>query len=495
MICVPIVGPGMDRAFEDIDACRDVADIIEFRLDLIESYDLARLIQAARGKPYIVTHRSKKDGGQFPGGDEDRIAVLKQAIELGAEYIDIETSTPRDLLQSVLENKGNTKTILSHHDFTRTDDKLEPLYELMTQLPADVLKIVTYAQDITDNLKLIQLLNRARRDEVKLIAFCMGEKGEISRILSPMFGSWLTFGSLDRGKESAPGQIPATTLKHIYRVGELKLDSKIFGVIGDPVNKSMGYLIHNRAFRELNLSNVYVPFWTKSVARFFSAFEAYIGGLSVTMPFKEDIMKQMDRIDPLAEKIGAVNTVVREGGEWVGYNTDVTGALEALEAVTELKEKRVLIIGAGGTAKAIGHGVTGKGASLTLTYNRSKDKAEALAKELNAELVSVRDVDRVQPDIVINCSPVGMTPDTHETPFPARLMKPPLVVFDSVYNPLETRLIREAKENGCTAIPGIELFLNHAVRQFELWTGQTPPRAPLREVVENRLRELEAKSA
>lgn len=495
MICVPIVGPDMDRALQDIKTCRGIADILEFRLDLIENHDLNRLMQAAEGKPYIVTHRSKKDGGQFPGNEEERVAVLRQAIELGADYIDIETSTPGELLRSVLENKGRTQAILSHHDFTRTDDKLEALYELMTQMPADVLKIVTYAQDLNDNLKLFQLLNRARRDEVKLIAFCMGERGEISRILAPMFGSWLTFGSLERGKESAPGQIPAVTLKHIYRVNDLKLDSKIFGVIGDPVNKSMGYLIHNRAFQECGLPHVYVPFWVKSVTRFFPAFEAYLGGLSVTMPHKEAIMKHMDRIDPLAQKIGAVNTVVREGGEWVGYNTDVTGALEALEAVTDLEGRKVLIVGAGGTAKAIGHGVTAKGAALTLTYNRNKEKADALAKELDAAVVSVRDVDGVQPDIVINCSPVGMAPDVHETPFPARLLTPRMVVFDSVYNPIETRLIKEAKEKGCTVIPGIELFLNQAVRQFELWTGKTPPRERLREVVETRLRELEAKSA
>ncbi|CAI2717404.1 shikimate dehydrogenase [Nitrospina watsonii] len=493
MICVPIVGPNMDRALEDIDACRHAADFIEFRLDLIADHNLPRLIQAAGDKPYIVTNRSKMDGGQYPGNEADRVAILKQAIEQDAMYVDIETSTPSDLLRSVLENKGNSKIILSHHDFTRTDDKIESLYELMTQMPADVLKLSTYAQDLNDNLKLLQLLNRARRDEVSLIAFCMGEKGEISRILSPMYGGWLTFGSLDRGRESAPGQIPATTLKDIYRVNDLKLDSRIFGVIGDPVNKSMGYLIHNRAFQELNLPYVYVPFWAKSVTRFFNAFEAFFGGLSVTMPFKEDIMKQLDRIDPLAEKIGAVNTVVREGSDWVGYNTDVTGALEALNAVTELKGKKVLIIGAGGTAKAIGYGVGSEGATLTLTYNRNKEKAEALAQELNAELISVRDVDRREVDVLINCSPAGMTPNTQDTPYPARLLKPGMVVFDSVYNPMETRLIREAKEKGCTVVPGIELFLNQAIQQLELWTGKTPPRAPLRDVVETRLRDLEAK--
>jgi len=351
-----------------------------------------------------------------------------------------------------------------------------------------VLKIITYAQDLNDNLVLFRLLARAQRDEVNLIAFCMGEKGEISRILSPMMGGFLTFGSLVHGKESAPGQIPATTLKHVYRVNELKRDSKIYGVIGDPVNKSMGYLIHNRAFREKGLPHVYVPFWVRNVTKFFNAFEPFFAGLSVTMPHKEDIMKHLDRIDPQAQKIGAVNTVVREGNDWVGYNTDGSGALQALEAVTELKNKNVLILGAGGTAKAIGQVMKDRGAILTLTYNRNKEKAQQLAEELQSKLVSIRDVDQVEADIVINCSPAGMTPNTQDTPYPARLLKPGMVVFDSVYNPMETRLLREARENGCTTVSGVELFVNQAVAQFEMWTGPNAPKESMREVVIERLK-------
>ncbi len=356
----------------------------------------------------------------------------------------------------------------------------------MTQLPGDVLKIITYAQDLNDNLVLFRLLTRAQRDDVKLIAFCMGEKGEVSRILSPMMGGFLTFGSLDRGKESAPGQIPATTLKQVYRVNELKRDSKIYGVIGDPVSKSMGYLIHNRAFREKGLPHVYVPFWVRNVTKFFNAFEPFFSGLSVTMPHKEDIMKHLDRVDPQAEQIGAVNTVVREGSDWVGYNTDGLGALQALQAVTELKDKSVLILGAGGTAKAIGHVLKEQGAALTLTYNRNKEKAQGLADELKATLVSIRDVDQVQADIVINCSPVGMTPKTQESPYPARLLRPEMVVFDSVYNPMETRLIKDARDKGCTVVSGVELFVNQAVAQFELWTGPGAPKESMREVVVER---------
>ena len=477
----------MDRARKDLDACQDLADMIELRLDLIENFDLPQLLKEA-GKPCIITNRCKMDGGQFTGSEEDRIHILRQAIDLGVDYIDIETSTPGPLLKSILENKGQTKAILSHHDFTRTPDDLNPLYDLMSQLPADVLKIITYATDINDNLALFRLLARAKKDEKPMIAFCMGEKGEVSRILTVQQGGWLTFGSLETGKESAPGQIPAKTLKHIYRVNELKPESKVYGVIGDPVSKSMGYLIHNKAFRAVGLPHVYVPLLVQNVTRFFSAYEPYLGGLSVTMPHKEAIMKSLNRIDSAAERIDAVNTVVPDGNGWAGYNTDCSGALQALEPYGPLKDKKVLIVGAGGTAKAIGQGVVDKGAHLTLTYNRNKEKAQKLADQLKGKLISIRDVDRATVDIVINCSPVGMAPNINDTPFPARLLKPGMIVFDSVYNPMETRLLQEAQAAGCTTISGVELFVRQAAQQFELWTGKSAPIELMRQTIEEKLK-------
>jgi len=490
MICVPIVGPTMDRARKDLDACHKLADMIELRLDLIGDFDLPLLLKEA-GQPCIVTNRCKMDGGQFSGSEEERVEILRRAIELGVDYIDIETSTPGPLLKSILENKGAVKTILSHHDFTRTPDDLNPLYDLMRQMPADVLKIVTYATDINDNLTLFRLLARARKDEKPMIAFCMGEKGEVSRILSVQQGGFLTFGSLETGKESAPGQILAKTLKHIYRVNDLKPESKVYGVIGDPVSKSMGYLIHNKAFQETGLPHVYVPLLVQNVTRFFNAYEPYLGGLSVTMPHKEAIMKPLSRIDPAAERIGAVNTVVPEGNQWAGYNTDYSGALKALEPHGPLKDKNILIIGAGGTAKAIGQGVVDQGAKLTLTYNRNREKGQELADHLQCGLVSIRDVDRVAADILINCSPAGMTPNVHDTPFPARLLKKDMVVFDSVYNPMETRLLKDAAAAGCATVSGVELFVHQAAGQFELWTGKPAPIDLMRRVVEAKLSEPE----
>jgi 3-dehydroquinate dehydratase / shikimate dehydrogenase len=486
MICIPIVGASMPKALEQITSAEKIADILELRLDLIHSPDLKALLNAV-SKPVIVTNRSKLDGGQFRGGDDERLQALRDAIAAGANYVDIEVSTPREFLQPFLEGHDSSRIILSYHDFSHTPEDLNPLYETMGALPGDVIKIVTYARDLSDNLKMFQLLKRAKKENKKLIGLCMGDLGEISRVLSPLYGGMLTFGSLETGQESAPGQIPANTLKNIYRVNDKRQDFKVYGVIGYPVSKSMGYLIHNRAFREIGLPHIYVSFLVDNVEKFFIAFKDFFSGLSVTMPAKESIMPMLDNVDATAQSIGAVNTVVEEDGKWVGYNSDCSGAIAALETSTSLKDKNVLILGAGGTAKAIGYGIKEKGGKLIITYNRNKEKGENLAKELGCELIHCRDAGTQSIDILINCSPVGMNPNINESPFLARDFKEGMVVFDSVYNPLETKLLREAKTAGCKVIPGSELFINQAARQFELFTGQPAPIDAMRKVLIEKL--------
>lgn len=486
MICVPIVVPSREQVLKDMSAASEFADIIELRVDLMDDPDIPGLLKAAP-KPCIVTNRTKREGGQFKGNEEQRIHLLHRAIDAGADYIDIEASTSRSLLESILAARGTTQVILSYHDFTRTPERLDAIYDTMNQLPADILKIITYAGDINDNLAIFDLLKRARGDGRKLISFCMGEKGEISRILSPLLGGFLTFGSLDTGKESAPGQIPASLLKNVYRVGQPRPGLKIYGVIGDPISKSMGYLIHNRAFQETGLPYIYVPFWVKNLQKFFSGFAPYFEGISVTMPFKEEIIPLVDTMDDAAQKIGAINTVVKENGGWKGYNTDGTGAIQALEKHISLKGKNVLIIGAGGTAKAIGHGVVERGGHLTVTYNKNRERGESLARELACSLSDIRDIEKLSVDVLINCSPVGMSPRVDESPVPAHVLRPGMVVFDSVYNPPRTRLIREAENAGCTAISGVELFINQGAAQFELWTGRQAPVDAMRETLLNKL--------
>ena len=239
MICVPIIGPSVSKAQEQIASASAVADILELRLDLIDPPDLNILLDSAN-LPVIVTNRSKLDGGQFKGSDEDRLQPLRDALKAGADYVDIEVSTPREYLQPFLEEGISARIILSYHDFSHTPEDFNPLYEAMCEMPGDIIKIVTYARDLADNLKMFELLQRARQEKQKLIGLCMGDLGEISRILSPLFGGFLTFGSLETGQESAPGQIPAKTLKDIYRINTARPDFKIYESLAIRYRKARG---------------------------------------------------------------------------------------------------------------------------------------------------------------------------------------------------------------------------------------------------------------
>tara|TARA_B100000686_G_C16790332_1_gene978253 strand:+ start:2247 stop:3689 length:1443 start_codon:yes stop_codon:yes gene_type:complete len=477
----------MERVLVDLPKAERYGDCIELRLDLIENADLPRLIKAA-SKPVVITNRTKLEGGNFKGSEQERVEVLLQAIELEASYIDIEASTPKELLRPILETTSKTQKILSYHHFSLTPENLEEYYSIMSETPADIIKIVTYAKDICDNIIIFNLLRSARKMGRKLISFCMGELGEISRILSVHMGSFLTFASLEMGKESAPGQIPAEVLREVYRADLIDPKRKIYGVIGNPVNKSMGYVIHNRAFQENKLPHIYLPFLVYDVPRFFQTFEPFFDGLSVTMPHKEKIISSLDKIDTTAQKVGAVNTVVRDGETWVGYNTDGSGALRALQERIDLNGKEILIIGSGGAAKAIGHCLIQNGAQLTVTYNSNRERGQALAKELNCQLTNIKKLEDRKVDVLINCSPVGMAPKVEETPFPADRLQPGMLVFDTVYNPLETKLIKNARSAGCNVISGIEMFINQAVEQFEQWTKQTAPIKVMRKVVLEKLK-------
>jgi 3-dehydroquinate dehydratase/shikimate dehydrogenase len=313
----------------------------------------------------------------------------------------------------------------------------------------------------------------------------MGEHGEISRILSPIFGSYLTFGSLSRGKESAPGQIPADILKNIYRVNELNSNVNVYGLIGNPVKESMGYLIHNRSFVNKELNNIYLPFLVDALPSFVSGYRKYFKGMSVTMPFKEQVISLLDEVDGTAKKIGAVNTLQIRDGKLFGCNTDCSGAVKALEERIQLKGKKVFMIGAGGAARAIGFGIMEKGACVYI-FDVDTSKADSLAEDLGCQTTSVESIGS-NFEILINCSPVGMQPNVDKTPFSKERLKKGMVVFDAVYNPLKTRLLREAEKIGCITIPGIDLFVNQAVDQFELWTGEKAPKDLMREIVIERL--------
>lgn len=456
-----------------MDAAARTADIVEIRLDYISELndqDLREIISRKKS-PLIMTCRKADEGGRYSGSEERRVEILRRCTEFGADHVDIEMSSGRQAVKGVMACRRDSRIILSYHNFNEMPMDIEGIYEQMKGFGADIMKIAVMPTNLTDNLRMLSLIERAAKEGRDFIGICMGEMGEISRILSCAYGSYLTFGSMEKGRESAPGQIRCTTLRDIYRVKDLKLKGlRLYGLVGNPVSKSKGYILHNRCFKEHGMNAVYLNFLVSDIGRFVSAFRERLAGFSVTMPHKQGIMEYLDEVDEDARRVGAVNTVVVRGGRLSGCNTDIDGAVEALEEKTRLDGRKVLMIGAGGVARAIGYGVLKRGASLSIV-NRTEEKGRGLAADLGCGFLRVEDVPWEDVEILINATSIGMSPDIEQSPVEADVLKD-MVVFDTVYNPGQTRLLRMAAENGCRTVSGVEMFVNQAARQFQLWTGK-----------------------
>lgn len=490
MICIPIVASNLDDAVKDMAEASRFADIIELRLDYMKRPDLKSLLER-RTKPVIVTNRPVREGGKFEGNEDDRLSLLKLAIQLQADFVDVEHDSIQRLRDAaaLITPASKTRLIVSYHHFQETPGNITEIYQKLSKSGADIIKIVTSATTIVDNITIYRLLQQAK---MPLISFCMGEYGTISRILYKIFGSYVTFASLQKGKESAPGQVNIHDLLNVYRVKSQDKQTAIYGLIGNPVSHSIGPYMHNALFKELGLNAVYVPFKVDRVADFIKEFKVLdTRGYSVTIPHKESVMSCLDAIDPMAKKIGAANTVVNKDGRLMGYNTDCEAAMKALEYAIEgashgssqskttttystlLKGKTVAILGAGGAARAIAFGLKHRGAMVTI-LNRNYERAQMLAGDVGCLSGKPEDFQPLQTDIIINATPVGMFPAVDDTPIARNKLKPGMVVFDTIYNPLETRLLKEAREQGCTVVGGLPMFTRQAAEQFKLWTGQTP---------------------
>jgi 3-dehydroquinate dehydratase/shikimate dehydrogenase len=320
----------------------------------------------------------------------------------------------------------------------------------------------------------------------------MGEYGHISRILTRKFGGLLTFASLRKGKESAPGQLTVDELSNIYHFKKTNKETKLYGVVGNPVSHSMSPVIHNSSFIEKGLNSVYVPMKVLDIETFIKDFRKMdFRGFSVTIPHKESILPFLDDIDPVAGKIRAINTVVNQDGRLTGHNTDCMAAVKGLEGGMEgengtLKGKKVAIIGAGGAARAIAFGLKEKGCDITI-YNRTLERAKRLSNDVGCKFNRFEEISELNTDVLINSTSIGMFPNVEESPVPKAVLKANMVVFDAVYNPIETKLLKDAEERGCHTVNGLTMFINQAAEQFRLWTGIEPSVELMKKVAKNML--------
>ncbi len=382
--------------------------------------------------------------------------------------------------------RARAAIVLSSHDFKGTN-KLEETFERMRSFTADFYKVIGTATCLHDNVVMTHFLQQ-HSSEYSMVGACMGEQGLLSRILGIRAGTAFTFGSAGQGKETAPGQPTYRELRDFYRVEQIESVTKVYGIAGDPVSHSMSPWVMNSAFRRENVNAVYVPLHAKSLEDLLSTVtDLPVDGISVTMPYKQAVVEHLDNSDVLTQRTGACNTIVRgKDGRLFGFNTDVYGIIAAVEARLPLQGARVLVLGAGGAARAAVFGLRGKGAEVSI-LNRTPATAQALAKESGSKVVKRSELPKLAFELIFNATPVGMAGDKH-TPLEENELNA-LWVFDSVYNPIETRLLKLAQAKGCGTISGAEMFVHQAARQFEIWTGKPAPIDAMRQVL---LRQLGA---
>jgi len=486
MICVPLAESTPDAARSAMIRAAARADLVEVRLDQFDRLPDARSLAAlleGRPCPVIVTNRPAAEGGKNDWPDDVRLKTLEAAIELGADYVDVELE-----LAGRIRRGGRTRIIVSYHNFTATPLNLAEIYSQIAETGADVVKLATMANSLIDNLRMFEVIRAA---SVPCIGLCMGQLGKISRILGRKFGAMLTYAPVDPAKATAPGQVPLDDMIGLYNYRAINSETKVYGVIGNPIGHSLSPHIHNAAFRSLGINAVYLPFKVEGdVCNFIDACRGLpVHGYSVTIPHKQDVLSAIEETDTVSREIGAINTIVNRKGRLVGSNTDWIAAIEAIEtALPEggLAGKRVALIGAGGTARAIAFGLKAKAAATTI-YNRTADRAEKLAADVGCEWRPMDDIGWADADVIANSTSLGMYPAVDATPVPRAALKPHMVVFDAVYNPVWTRLLCDADEAGCRTVSGLHMFVNQAALQFKTWTGLEAPRELMEAVTREKL--------
>ena len=492
MICVSI-GKSRHRAMKAVH--KHIAEqgiqLVELRLDYVRSsINIPRLINE-RPCPVIITLRRERDGGQFAGSEEQRRLLLRTAIAEGADYVDLEED-----IAAEIPRFGPTKRVISYHNFRKTPEDLDVIHSRMRGLDPDVIKVCTMANHPHDNVRMLSLVLRNR--DIPTVGICMGDIGMPSRVLCGRYGAPFSYATFSPERALAPGILSFEELRDVYRYDDINSETELFGVIADPVGHSMSPLIHNAAFAELGMNRVYLPFRVprEDLGCFMEDAEEFgLKGLSVTIPHKERIREYLSRADEAVDGIGACNTVVFDGKDRVGYNTDCLAAMEAMEEAAgvsqspireRFKGKVALILGAGGAGKAIAYGLRQRNAAVVLS-DVDASVAEEVADRLECRSAEWETRHKISCDILVNCTPVGMHPNVDETPYDKARFKASMLVFDVVYNPERTLFLKEAAEKNCRVVSGMDMFVRQAALQFKLFTGTDGPSELMREKIRRRI--------
>jgi len=497
-ICVAITGANPAEMLQNAEQIVRENHFVEFRLDYLPNPlavipKLKQFLYERGEITAIATCRRAATGGKFKGTINAELEVLEKAAAAGCHLIDIELQTAEHTKPAQMKKlrSHGAALIVSYHDFEATKN-LDAVLDRILPFQPEFAKVVSTAKTLADNVAMMRFLDR-RRDETNLIGICMGEQGVISRVLGLRAGSVFTFAAAHAGEETGPGQIEARTLRETWRIDQIDASTKVYGVAGNPVRHSLSPLMHNMAFRRETVNGVFLPLQTTRLTDLLTlARDVPLQGLAITMPFKTDILKHLAKTDVLSEKIGACNTVVRaQDGKLYGFNTDVAAVVRPLERRLPLRGAKILVLGAGGAGRAAVFGLVEKGAEV-FVWNRTAETAKKLARQAKAKTIRREQIAKSSFDVIVNTTPVGMRGVK-----PAFILEPKelntRLVFDLVYNPIDTPLIRMAREKGLPVVTGVEMFVHQGARQFEIWTGKPAPEEEMLRVVVHALRQESAR--
>ncbi len=498
-LCVSISALAPNELFARAESVLADARFIEFRFDGLAKPaaglpGLKEFLAAHRDVTALVTCRRKLYGGGFAGSLANELDVLQKASEAGCHIADLELESAEECRPSQLARfraalrAGGTALLVSFHDFTRTKG-LDRAADRIQAFDPDFVKIATTARTLADNLAILRMIE-ARSLSANVVGIAMGEEGIVSRVLGPRAGAAFTFASAGDGIETAPGQLSVRTFQDLYRFDHLDQATRIFGVAGNPIAHPLSPLMHNTAFKREIVNATMLPLKVKTLDDLLTLVrELPLGGVAVTMPLKQEVLPHLANMDPLTARIGACNTL-RTGadGKLYGFNTDVAGVVRPLERRMRLKGARVAVLGAGGAARAAVFGLVEQGAEV-FVVNRTHKTAVALARKAKAKSLKQEQLAKLQFDVLINTTPCGMAGVKPALPIKESELNARLV-FDMVYSPLETPLLKLARERGLATIGGLEMFVQQGARQFEIWTGKAAPEAEMLRVVELALRKL-----
>lgn len=472
-LCVTVTAETTAELRQRRDAVSD-ADLIELRLDTVRDPDVAAAL-GDRRRPVIVTCRAAWEGGSFRGSEDERRALLRQARALGAEFVDVEWRATFD--DVIGDGRG---IVLSHHEFGSMPRDLADRLRAMRSRGVEVVKLAAAVASLKECAAIATLTPDT---DSATVVVAMGDAGLASRVLPGRFGSRWTYA----GHGAAPGQIPPERLLHDFGFRRHSAVTQVFGVVGRPVMHSLSPAMHNAAFLACGVDAVYLPLAAVDLDDFF-AFAVHFGvaGASVTAPFKVDAAARVSESDDLSRRVGALNTLRAIDGRWHGRNTDGTGFLAPLAGRLSLAGVRATLLGAGGAARTVAETLRREGVRVTVAA-RQRDRADAVAAVVGATVAEWPPP--ADWDLLVNTTPVGTFPSVDESPLPGGPFASGLV-YDLVYNPGDTRLLRDARRAGCATLGGLDMLVAQAAAQFTWWTGIPAPVTVMRASAQRALASL-----